>query len=358
MTITGLTFRSEKSSPLTVAEADGNIDKLRDAIEGLTLEDVLRVLSVASAFTNIIITRKKMVGSVETERASIGLGDGTATINGGGGQMNINDTVADFNVPVQIPEGTADFHALRKDQVVALISELGLSNILAVSNETLYDIKVKNAVLQSQNTSGTIYALLSAGALQIKTLAGSAIARLQASNVLSNQTYELPSAPGTLALKSQHSLILKNSIAVSGPYSTTSLTVLAYFYIPAGTINMGSLIVKNKIDKNGTAGSLELKIWKNSSSAAAGTQVAREIMGSTIQLAPFDREFTIAAGKVLKCFPSTVSQVNDKVQSTARFESTTFDWDVDNYIVISAAAGSASDAYSLFESSLIYIPSV
>ena len=122
MIITGLTFRGGLGRRLTIEEGDGNIEILRDAIENLTLNDVLRVLSEASALTNIVIARSELVDGVEVQRTSIGLGLETVTFNAGDAQFVMNETGFDVNTPARFSPAVENVHAINMGQVLAFLA--------------------------------------------------------------------------------------------------------------------------------------------------------------------------------------------------------------------------------------------
>lgn len=122
MIIEGLTKRVGLGRRLTIEEGDGNIEILRDAIENLTLNDVLRVLSEASAITNIVIARHELVDGVEVERTAIGLGLETVTFNAGDAQFVMNETGFDVNVTARFAPAVESVHAVNLGQVVALLA--------------------------------------------------------------------------------------------------------------------------------------------------------------------------------------------------------------------------------------------
>jgi hypothetical protein len=125
---------------------------------------------------------------------------------------------------------------------------------------------------------------------------------------------------------------------------TTSDTISTSLLIPANTFTSnGMLEVLTRATKTGVAGSLSVRIYKNTTNSLTGATLVGPLLSSGTNIwCQGLRTFRVNSNLLTGLTTSTSSTQDYQGNNNTSF-STTFTTSVDNYIIIAIQLGSASD---------------
>ena len=129
--------------------------------------------------------------------------------------------------------------------------------------------------------------------------------------------------------------------AVTG---TTANTYTDSVLIPANTVAVGDVITfRNRVRKTGTAGSLSVRAYVNTSGAIGGAYVAISSNAATTRYSQMVRQLVVKSSTSTESFPTAGVFTDDTLTGTV-VVSSNIDWTIDQYLVISVQNASASDS--------------
>lgn len=132
--------------------------------------------------------------------------------------------------------------------------------------------------------------------------------------------------------------------AVTG---TTTSTLTSSILIPANTVAVGDVIyVKTRIRKTGSAGTLTVRMYINTSAAIGGSLIATSSANATSTVYfQYNRTLAVKTTTNTETMAGNFNiNPDDNVASSATVSTSNIDWTVDQYLVVAVQNGNTADS--------------
>lgn len=140
-----------------------------------------------------------------------------------------------------------------------------------------------------------------------------------------------------------HAEVFKSTVSSSALTGTTTETLATSTLIPANTFTTGSIIyMQARVLKTGTAGTNTMRFYINTSAAIGGTQIGLYTGGATTTFAQVVREAAIKPSGQTEHL--NLNTITDTLGTGTAYTTSTINWAVDQYFVISLTNASAADS--------------
>lgn len=140
-----------------------------------------------------------------------------------------------------------------------------------------------------------------------------------------------------------HAEVFKSTVSSSALTGTVSETLATSVLIPANTFTTGSIIyMQARTLKTGTNGTNTMRFYFNTSAAVGGTQIGLYTGGATTTFAQIARTAAVKSTGQTEHF--NVNAISDYGGSSTGYTTSTINWAVDQYFVISLTNASTLDS--------------
>lgn len=131
----------------------------------------------------------------------------------------------------------------------------------------------------------------------------------------------------------------------TGVTGTTGSTPTSYVLIPANTVAVGDVLnFKVRVRKTGTAGTVIIRAYFNTTAVIGGSLVATSTTAAASSLfVQMSRTFAVKTATNTESYPSGIGATIDEGVTGTAVTASNIDWTVDQYLVIAVQNSSAAD---------------